>query len=332
MGIQETYVLGAPRAQDAVDLFAGEWASHLPVVDAVTGDAELFDDIRVQWAVDRFGSVEGAEVFECGPLEGGHTYGLLQQGAAHVTAVEAAPRAWLRCLVAKELLGMRDATFLLGGAEAHLAATDRRFDVGWCSGVLYHLDDPARLLVRLAAATDRLFVWTHVHDAEVIAANDDLATQFDGQVRTLDVAGTEVELHRHLYQHATESDAFCGGDRPDSWWLTREGLLALLERCGFGTVEIGLDHADHPNGPSLAIAATRTGPILDPVDAGYPPRPPAAPTEQVPALPSPSEVEHLRGELAATRAHLDAILATRTWRAHDRAANVVDQWRRRFRR
>ena len=194
MGIQETYVLGAPRAQDAVDLFAGEWASHLPGLDAVTGGAELFDDIRVRWAIDRFGSVEGAEVLECGPLEGGHTYGLLQNGAAHVTAVEAAPRAWLRCLVAKELLGMRDTTFLLGGADAYLTATDRRFDVGWCSGVLYHLDDPARLLVRLAAVTDRLFIWTHVHDAEVIAANDDLATQFDGQVRTLDVAGTEVEL------------------------------------------------------------------------------------------------------------------------------------------
>ena len=137
MGIQETYVLGAPRAQDAVDLFAGEWASHLPGLDAVTGGAELFDDIRVRWAIDRFGSVEGAKVLECGPLEGGHTYGLLQNGAAHVTAVEAAPRAWLRCLVAKELLGMRDTTFLLGGADAYLTATDRRFDVGWCLSLIH---------------------------------------------------------------------------------------------------------------------------------------------------------------------------------------------------
>ena len=45
MGIQETYVLGAPRAQDAVDLFAGEWASHLPGLDAVTGGAELWETI-----------------------------------------------------------------------------------------------------------------------------------------------------------------------------------------------------------------------------------------------------------------------------------------------
>ncbi len=335
MGIQDAYVLGPPTPQGAVDLFRGEWASRLPdELGAEAGEAGLFDDVRVEWAIDAFGPVTGADILELGPLEGGHTFGLLRAGAASVTAVEAAPRAWLRCLVAKELLGMDGASFLLGGADAYLEQAERRFDVGWCSGLLYHLDDPARLLVRLASLTDRLFIWTHVYDPEVVAADADLATQFDGSVRTIDVGGTKVDLHRHDYQHATASDAFCGGDRPDSWWLTREGLLAVLQRCGFADASIGLDHRDHPNGAALAIAATRTGPVLPPAAAGYPPGQQASPSSRrgVAALPSPTAMAGLQVEVAQLQDRLAAIEATRTWRLHSFITRNLARVRRRLAR
>lgn len=320
MGIQDGYVLGAPRAQDAVALFEGEWSSRLPAELGVeAGPVPLFDDDRLVWAVDALGGVGGQRVLELGPLEGGHTYGLLRAGAAAVTAVEASPRAWLRCLVAKELLELQGARFLLGGAESFLRADESRYDLGWCSGLLYHLRDPHSTLVRLAERCDALFVWTHVVEHEAIADRPELAAQFDGTTRTVDLGGRELTLHRHLYQDASSITSFCGGARPDSWWLGRSSLFAALEACGFGQHEVAFDEPRHPNGPSLALVARRTGPRVAAADL-LPPGAGDGDTGEAPrleaggiaALPTPAEVAQLREQVAALQAALDTRAATPT--------------------
>jgi len=89
--VTEEYETGAPSPQRALDLHAGEWASHLPSpFDGYrAGAMPLYADARLVWAIDRLGGVDGAHVLELGPLEVGHTWMLEQWGAARITAIEA---------------------------------------------------------------------------------------------------------------------------------------------------------------------------------------------------------------------------------------------------
>jgi len=118
LDILDAYCTDLPSPQTAVDIFAGEWASRLPapLQHVQAGSAPLFEIEHVPWGVKALGGVEGQRVVELGPLEGGHTYLLDRMGAAEVVAVEANTRAYLKCLIAKELFDITSARFRCGDA------------------------------------------------------------------------------------------------------------------------------------------------------------------------------------------------------------------------
>ncbi|HEY8545091.1 MAG TPA: methyltransferase domain-containing protein [Acidimicrobiales bacterium] len=253
----DAYVHVAPSPQVAVDLFAGEWTSELPRhlgVDA--GQQRLFDDPRIGWLLDQT-DLKGAHVLELGPLEGGHTFQLTAAGAV-VTAVEAHTHAYLRCLVAKELLGLgAECRFLLGDLAAHLAAhPDERYDLVLASGVLHHSTEPLRLLGLMARASDRLALWCHYFDADVVAATPALARRFPDRPQAARLGGRPVRLHRRDYRAAVQAGGFRGPD-VHALWLERDDLLGCLARLGYGDIRVGADDPWHADGPAILLFAER---------------------------------------------------------------------------
>jgi len=257
-GILDAYVTQSPSPQNALDIFRGEWTSKLPPpFDRLSaGHAALFEDPRAAWAIDRLSGVAGKRVLELGPLEGGHSYMLDRAGAADVLAIEGNTRAYLKCLVVKELLGMPAARFVCGDFIAFLRGAGERFDVVFASGVLYHMVDPVELIARLAAVSDAVFLWTHYYDQALLEANPATAHRV--------VAGTPAEhggfhhhLHRHEYATALDSQGFCGGSRPYSHWLTREDILTALAHFGLGDIETSHEQPDHQHGPAFCVLARR---------------------------------------------------------------------------
>jgi SAM-dependent methyltransferase len=254
------YVTDAPSPQHALDLFAGEWSSRFPPpMDALrAGPVPLFEDRRLDWALGALGGVEGAEVLELGPLEGAHSWMLEQRGAAAVTAVEANRRAFLKCLIVKETLGLTRARFLLGDFQAYLrTAPDARFDVGVASGVLYHMRDPVELLAQLTRVCRRVFLWTHYFDAARVAARPEVAARFRG-AETATAGGFAHVLHPHWYQAARFNPAFCGSGAITPRWMEREAIVGALRFFGCDHVEVGLEEPDHVNGPAFGVVAWRS--------------------------------------------------------------------------
>lgn len=256
--ILDVYVATAPSAQNAVDIFTGEWSSQLPapLTHVQTGPLQLFDDARIHWAIQALGGVEGCSVLELGPLEAGHTYMLEQAGAASVLAIEANTRAYLKCLVVKELLELQKARFLCGDFMEYLRAGPPRFDVCVASGVLYHMRNPAELIQRIAQITDRVFIWTHYYDAQRIQNNPQLAPKFSEPVAQ-NHAGFAHQLYRQDYLAALDLKNFCGAGSHYTNWLTRADLLACLEHFGLGNIQIDFEQPDHVHGPALALVASR---------------------------------------------------------------------------
>lgn len=255
-GNHEALVSDAPSRQNVVDIFAGEWSSILPGL-ASGGHADLFADARITLLEQHLGPVRGARVLELGPLEGGHSYMLAQLGAESVTAVEANPRAFLRLLCVKELYGLTSVTPLLGDFMPHLRSVQpAAYDIALASGVLYHMTEPLVLLDLLADCADRLCLWTHVYDPELVGLRAD-SDLFDppGPV-TLGDFSCQGAIRRYPGD-ALAWRGFSGGAEPYATWLTREGILGFLALRGYTDVQVELDHRNHPNGPALAIYARR---------------------------------------------------------------------------
>lgn len=259
--VRSDYSELVPSREGALSLFAGSWSSQLPGRQG-PGRAELFADPRIEWLVEQVGDLGGSRVLELGPLEGGHTW-MLEERGARITAVEANHSAFLRCLTVKNLLDM-SSEFVLGDFARALPAGGP-WDVVVASGVLYHMVEPERLIADVAAATDRVFLWTHYFLDDPSAWHPDAAARLGTKWRTEEQVerrcnGVDLRLVPMLYEEALGWSGFCGGPARHSLWMRRDDLLALLNSFGFDDVRVSFDRPDGPNGPSFAVYATRSVP------------------------------------------------------------------------
>jgi hypothetical protein len=258
--VSSPYAAQAPSVQQTLDLFKGKWASRLPASAGETraGDAALFEDPRVDWAIRGFLSLgfamDQCAVLEVGPLEGGHTYALSRAGAKSVTAVEAHPEAFLKCLVLKEVLGMERVNFLYGDAVAFLRSIGHTYDIGFASGFLYHMANPVEFLELLCKRTRVLFLWTVYWDEAFSRENPGMLAGSAGAQRATH-AGFAHTLHRHDYGGGLDYGKFWGGPESFSNWMEKDEILGALSHFGFSRQVVELE--SNPNGSALRVVAAR---------------------------------------------------------------------------
>jgi hypothetical protein len=258
MSILDQYIKSAPSLQNCLDIFGGEWASMFPgeFSSLQAGSSPLFEDARITWAVEQFGGIQNQNILELGPLEGGHTYMLERLGAASITSVEANTRAYLKCLITKEILNLKKAHFLCGDCIEYLKQSPSLFDICFSSGILYHMINPVELIALISKISHKVFIWTHYYDSNIIHSQPHLAVKFPDQF-SHEYQGFSHTLCRQEYQISLDYTGFCGGSQPHSHWMLREDILSCLRYFGFEDIRIGFDHPNHSNGPCMAIVAIR---------------------------------------------------------------------------
>lgn len=260
MNIIDEYVTSAPDVQHAVDIFEGEWLSRFPppFEHLQAGSVPLFQDSRITWAGKSLGGFKDANILELGPLEGGHSYMLEQQGAASVLAVEANRRAYMKCLVAKEICQLRRVRFMLGDFVEFLRQSEEKFDICIASGVLYHMQNPVELLSLIAACADKLMLWTHYYDEAIINANPNLRQGHFGKRKSMAFAGFSHDLYQLNYLDSLKSRKFAGAAARFSYWMSRTDILGALRHFGYGSLDIAFENREHPHGPCFTVAATKS--------------------------------------------------------------------------
>lgn len=256
--ILDQYVANAPSEQASLDLFADQWSSAMPSTHShlTAGKAKLFEDSRITWMIDQLGGLGGYQILELGPLEGGHSYMLEHADAECILALEANTRAFLKCLIIKNIFELSKTRFLLGDFMAFLHENEGRYDLALASGVLYHMREPLELLGNLADHTDRIFIWTHYYDDEVINQRPELAGKFSGE-QVQSYGEFSCTVHQQHYEAALDWQGFCGGNAAFSYWMKRVDILGLLSHLGFTRQNTAFEQPDHPNGPAFCILAQR---------------------------------------------------------------------------
>ena len=254
----DEHVRTAPSAQNALDIFEGEWAGMMPPESGLRAGsvARLYDDIRMHSTRQVFDGFDGKSILEIGPLEGGHTHALCRMGARLVTAVESNPRAYLKCLIIKEVFGLTAARFLLGDAVEYLRHCRESFDVCIASGILYHLRNPVEFLDLIAPRSDRLFLWTHYYDLDALERLGHEARRFRKRRVTLTARGEDFTGVQQSYAE-TGHPCFLGGTHDYSVWMPLPEIERVLRHLGFPDIRYGHQEPDHPLGPATGIWALR---------------------------------------------------------------------------
>jgi len=259
MEILDAYVQTKPDDQIVLDVFKGEWSSKLPERFGLTtqpGTAGLFEDKRITWAEEVLGNFANKDILELGPLEGGHSYMFQQGNARKVISIEANTRAFLKCLCIKEIFKLDKVDFKLGDFMSFLQEDDSKFDMVCASGVLYHMEEPIKLLELISNVSDKLFIWTHYYDEEVIRNRKDLDAKFS-PASTFEYKGVSYTSSTQSYNESLGWAGFCGGPKPISNWLTRDSILKALEEFGFTDIQINFDDPNHQNGSAFALCAQK---------------------------------------------------------------------------
>jgi SAM-dependent methyltransferase len=178
----------------------------------------------------------GTTVIDIGCLEGGYAVEFARAGF-EVTGLEARRVNVERCEFAAAALGLANLRFVCDDAR-NLGAYEP-FDIVFCSGLLYHLDNPASYLRLLANRTKRMLILqTHYAMADRVPAEFALSelTEHEGYL-----GRWYREFPDEVSTEEVESSNWSSYGNPRSFWLERRHLLQALRDAGFEAVYEQLD-------------------------------------------------------------------------------------------
>lgn len=199
------------------------------------GSFDAVNDGRLHQFFACFPSVQ--TVLELGSLEGGHTIGLARHPSVQkVVGVEARIENLEKAIFVRDLLNVGNIEFVQSNLETADLAAFGTFDALLCSGLLYHLPEPWKLVRQFPSVSRNLFLWTHYADERA--------------------AKKVVNGYRGVwFKEGGIRDPLSGVSRK-SFWPTLGSLLALLTENGYDSIRILENNPHHPNGPSVTLAAT----------------------------------------------------------------------------
>jgi hypothetical protein len=179
-------------------------------------------------------------ILELGSLEGAHTFLLAQRpGVRRVLALEGRDLNLRKARFIQELLHVPNATFAQANLENSDLAAFGKFDAVFCSGLIYHLPEPWKLISQLPAIAPNLFIWTH-YAAEA------------------DTEAVPGGLRGKIYIEGGAADPLSGMSATATW-LTLGSLITSLTKSGYGSVHVIDNDLTHANGPAVTIGATTGG-------------------------------------------------------------------------
>lgn len=201
---------------------------------AYGGNFDAMNDARITQFFSSFPQVK--TILELGSLEGGHSFALAKNPAVEkVVAVEARKQNIDKAQFVKTLLKDRKVEFIEADLEKLNFAELGAFDAVFCSGLLYHLPEPWKLIEQCRKASTKIFIWTQY-------ACETEAKKFSGGFRG------------KWYREGGWLDPLSGVSK-HSFWLSMGSLINLLTSHGYENIHIIENNLNHPKGCAVTLSA-----------------------------------------------------------------------------
>jgi hypothetical protein len=202
-------------------------------------EPQVIPDRRIVLLNEHF-DLSDKHVLEIGCFEGIHTIGLAQF-SRHVTAIDARIENVVKTIVRCSFFGFAPRVFKCDVEREPLPIKCLSSDILHHVGVLYHLKDPVRHLLRIGQYV-RVGLMLDTHYCR------------DGQADQT----YEVEERSYRYREYTEqglTDPF-SGMHEHAKWLRQDDIIDLLRQTGFEQVDV-IETREERNGPRLLLIAKR---------------------------------------------------------------------------
>ena len=191
--------------------------------------------IAIHESLERFvgSALRGKTAVDLGCLEGGQSFELWRAGLT-VLGVEGRKDNWQRCLLIRDHY-RAEGEMEFVHSDVREFRPGKSFDVVVCSGLLYHLDDPAAyvaVLGQLTASGGMLYLDTHVAPEDVDMPGCEFR-EFLSPWRSRFVSDLEI-CYREYVEDVTLPESSVGNQI--SLWMNGASHLNLLHRAGFGRV------------------------------------------------------------------------------------------------
>ena len=241
-----------PTPENAFALYGDDW-EYFKLKPA--GDGRRLYEVLprgiVSFCDERIGGFYGKSVLELGPYEGYHTAVMARAGARSITAIEANPNNFLKCLIVSNHFKLKNVRFLLGDFSKYFQSNEERFDFVLASGVLYHLATPFEVLWHLTQITDSIGICTTYYDEL------NQLFKFTGKKRLVTYDDAEPFVLHQRY-NPVQVKGKKHGILPEAWMFSLDDLLRFLDFRNFD-VELR-DRPDDPTrqvGPRIQLLAKR---------------------------------------------------------------------------
>src|ERR1019366_732858 len=171
--------------------------------------------------------VAGKRLVDLGCLEGGYTVELARAGF-DALGIEVRQSNFDNCQRVKAATNLPNLSFACD--DVHNLAKYGVFDVVFCCGLLYHLDEPHKFLDLMAQVCQRVIIIdTHVADK-----------QPNGKFKLSEMTENEGWAGRWFSEfdndHARHTDKWSAWSNRKSFWPMKRDLMQGLFQAGFTTV------------------------------------------------------------------------------------------------
>jgi len=215
------------------------WHNSFPIDRINTGVSALqVDEPRIKAFLNRI-SINGFRVLDIGCLEGLHSMLLEANGANEIIGVEGRAENFLRCLVIKNLFDLDKCTFLHGDISDILPIFSKPFDLVVALGILYHLENPVKIIFRSGQLASRILGWTH-YATETCPKK--------GNFDTITYCGKTYK-GKYTIEHVMNR---LSGLSNKVFWLSEDDLLKAVEDAGFKKITV-INKEKHAHGPAITF-------------------------------------------------------------------------------
>ena len=214
----------------------GPWVTQFRINGTVFGGNRIDCNLAKNGLFDHVPNHD--RILELGTLDGGHTLALAQApGVREVVGIDAREDSVRRANFVLDLHGVKNASIIIRDLRTFDVSTLGPFDFVFCSGVLYHLTEPWKLIEQCAKITPALHIGT-------LYAPEGRPTS---TINGYNLCGyTEGELDNPL-----------SGLQSESLWFTLPSLFRILNDVGYRKI-IATGHTqEYPQGPGISLLALK---------------------------------------------------------------------------